>query len=99
MFSSIWPICPEFIEWIHSARGRRLVFARIVRFGMIATFPFMAWVLLMCITGSESPMLVLLSSSMEPLLKKGYVLVLHRKGDAFRVGEIVSFDIKQPRRF
>ncbi|KAK9165142.1 hypothetical protein Scep_000333 [Stephania cephalantha] len=157
MFSSIWPICPEFIEWIHSARGRRLVFARIVRFGkQLRSLRSCIYLLQPIVPSSissstsqnlsrfandllvrftlidlERLMFYLFAHLVEfadflhdrdipfhgvdavdvynrqriayvagmrlrsnMLMLQGYVLVLHRKGDAFRVGEIISFDVK-----
>ncbi|XP_063946152.1 uncharacterized protein LOC108212554 [Daucus carota subsp. sativus] len=48
---------------------------------------------LMCVTGSESPVVVVLSGSMEPGSKRGDILFLHMSKDPIRAGEIVVFNI------
>ncbi|PWA57618.1 hypothetical protein CTI12_AA408170 [Artemisia annua] len=58
--------------------------------GMIVTVALMIWKGLMCITGSESPVVVVLSGS----IKRGDILFMHLSKDPIRVGEIVSFKIE-----
>ncbi|XP_021652052.2 uncharacterized protein LOC110643848 isoform X1 [Hevea brasiliensis] len=61
--------------------------------GMIVTSALIIWKALMCITGSESPVVVVLSGSMEPGFKRGDILFLHMSKDPIRAGEIVVFNI------
>uniref|UniRef100_A0A0D9WP66 Signal peptidase complex catalytic subunit SEC11 n=1 Tax=Leersia perrieri TaxID=77586 RepID=A0A0D9WP66_9ORYZ len=43
--------------------------------------------------GSESPVVVVLSGSMEPGFKRGDILFLHMSKDPIRTGEIVVFNV------
>ncbi|KAB5563984.1 hypothetical protein DKX38_004038 [Salix brachista] len=61
--------------------------------GMIVTSALIIWKALMCITGSESPVVVVLSGSMEPGFKRGDILFLHMSKDPIRTGEIVVFNV------
>ncbi len=49
----------------------------------------------MCYTKSESPVVVVLSGSMEPAFQRGDILFLNNHDDPIRVGEIVVFKIKE----
>ncbi|CAN0892143.1 Signal peptidase complex catalytic subunit SEC11C [Linum grandiflorum] len=60
---------------------------------MIVTSALIIWKALMCFTGSESPVVVVLSGSMEPGFKKGDILFLHMGNDPIRTGEIVVFNV------
>ncbi|KAG8369599.1 hypothetical protein BUALT_Bualt14G0030400 [Buddleja alternifolia] len=60
---------------------------------MIVTSALIIWKGLMCITGSESPVVVVLSGSMEPGFKRGDILFLHMSKDPIRAGEIVVFNV------
>uniref|UniRef100_A0A2I3FSS5 signal peptidase I n=1 Tax=Nomascus leucogenys TaxID=61853 RepID=A0A2I3FSS5_NOMLE len=63
--------------------------------GMIVSSALMIWKGLMVITGSESPIVVLLSGSMEPAFHRGYLLFLtNRAEDPIRVGEIAVLKIE-----
>lgn len=48
----------------------------------------------MFITKSESPVVVVLSGSMEPAFQRGDILFLNNQDDPIRVGEVVVFKIK-----
>ncbi|KAJ6697668.1 SIGNAL PEPTIDASE I [Salix purpurea] len=48
----------------------------------------------MCLTGSESPVVVVLSGSMEPGFKRGDILFLHMSRAPFRTGEIVVYNVE-----
>ncbi|XP_031377981.1 signal peptidase complex catalytic subunit SEC11C-like isoform X2 [Punica granatum] len=52
------------------------------------------WKALICITGCESPVIVVVSGSMEPGFKRGDILFLHMNEDPIRAGDIVVFNIK-----
>ncbi|KAJ8752869.1 hypothetical protein K2173_008604 [Erythroxylum novogranatense] len=62
---------------------------------MIVTSALIIWKALMCITGTESPVVVVLSGSMEPGFKRGDNLFLHmsKEKDPIRTGEIVVFNV------
>ncbi|GAB2302344.1 hypothetical protein Dimus_036358 [Dionaea muscipula] len=55
----------ETIESIKSIQIRQAV-TQAVTLGMIVTSALIIWKALMCFTGSESPVVVVLSGSMEP---------------------------------
>jgi signal peptidase I len=48
----------------------------------------------MFLTRSESPVVVVLSGSMEPAFQRGDILFLNNQDDPIRVGEVVVFKIK-----
>jgi len=52
------------------------------------------WQGLMVASGSESPVVVVLSESMEPAIQRGDILFLWLGYAPFRVGEIIVFKIK-----
>ncbi|EAZ36602.1 hypothetical protein OsJ_20948 [Oryza sativa Japonica Group] len=61
--------------------------------GMIVTSALIIWKGLIVVTGSESPVVVVLSGSMEPGFKRGDILFLHMSKDPIRTGEIVVFNV------
>ncbi|KAJ3691250.1 hypothetical protein LUZ61_020414 [Rhynchospora tenuis] len=80
------------IESIRSLQIRQAL-TQIVSLGMIVTSALIIWKGLMCVTGSESPVVVVLSGSMEPGFKRGDILFLHMSEDPIRTGEIVVFNV------
>ncbi|KAI4383124.1 hypothetical protein MLD38_009000 [Melastoma candidum] len=82
----------ETVDSIRSIQVRQLI-NQAVSLGMIVTSALIIWKALMCITGSESPVVVVLSESMEPGFKRGDILFLHMSKDPIRAGEIVVFNI------
>lgn len=60
---------------------------------MIVFSALMIWKSLMVVTKSESPVVVVLSGSMEPAFQRGDILFLNNQDDPIRVGEIVVFKI------
>jgi signal peptidase len=64
---------------------------------MIVSTALMIWKGLMVVTGSESPIVVVLSGSMEPAFHRGDLLLLTHDPDPLapiRVGDIVVFKIE-----
>ncbi|KAG6428376.1 hypothetical protein SASPL_112627 [Salvia splendens] len=82
----------EQIDSIKSLNFRQ-VLTQAVSLGMIVTSALIIWKGLMCVTGSESPVVVVLSGSMEPGFKRGDILFLHMSKDPIRAGEIVVFNV------
>ncbi|KAK8618941.1 hypothetical protein V6N13_132918 [Hibiscus sabdariffa] len=80
------------VDSVKSIQIRQLL-TQAVSLGMIVTSALIIWKGLMCITGSESPVVVVLSGSMEPGFKRGDILFLHMSKDPIRAGEIVVFNI------
>ncbi|XP_073053621.1 uncharacterized protein [Primulina eburnea] len=62
-------------------------------YSIIVTSALMMWKGLMCITGTESPAVVVLTGSMEPGFGRGDILLLQMSKDLIRVGEIVVYHI------
>ncbi|CAL5438825.1 unnamed protein product [Camellia sinensis] len=82
----------ETVDSIKSLQIRQ-VLSQAVSLGMIVTSALIIWKGLMCVTGSESPVVVVLSGSMEPGFKRGDILFLHMSKDPIRAGEIVVFNV------
>ncbi|XP_055587557.1 signal peptidase complex catalytic subunit SEC11A [Uranotaenia lowii] len=73
---------------------KRQFFFQMLSFGMIVSSALMIWKGLMVVTGSESPIVVVLSGSMEPAFHRGDLLFLTNQEEPVRVGEIVVFKIE-----
>ncbi|URE24693.1 signal peptidase [Musa troglodytarum] len=80
------------MDSIPSSQIRR-VLTQIVSLGVIVTSALIIWKGVMCVTGSESPVVVVLSGSMEPGFKRGDILFLQMNKDPIRAGEIVVFNV------
>merc|ERR1712083_1210176 len=68
---------------------------QVLSFGMIVSSALMIWKGLMVVTGSESPVVVVLSGSMEPGFQRGDILFLtlyHQ--DPIVPGDVVVFQIE-----
>jgi signal peptidase len=74
---------------------KRQMFGQIISLGLIVTSALMIWKFLMVISNSESPVVVVLSGSMEPAFRRGDILFLWMQADQFAVGDIVVFKIDQ----
>lgn len=75
--------------------NKRQFLYQVLSFGMIVSSALMIWKGLMVITGSESPIVVVLSGSMEPAFHRGDLLFLtNYKEEPVRVGEIVVFKVE-----
>uniref|UniRef100_A0A0K8TQ36 Signal peptidase complex catalytic subunit SEC11 n=1 Tax=Tabanus bromius TaxID=304241 RepID=A0A0K8TQ36_TABBR len=74
---------------------KRQFFYQVLSFGMIVSSALMIWKGLMVVTGSESPIVVVLSGSMEPAFHRGDLLFLtNYQDEPVRVGEIVVFKVE-----
>ena len=62
--------------------------------GLIVTSALIIWKSLMIATGSESPVVVVLSGSMEPAFYRGDILFLYLAKRPTRLGEIVVFNVE-----
>ncbi|CAK8688078.1 unnamed protein product [Clavelina lepadiformis] len=75
--------------------NKRQVYFQVLNFAMIISSALMIWKGLMVTTGSESPIVVVLSGSMEPAFYRGDLLFLtNYRADPVRAGEIVVFKIE-----
>lgn len=75
------------------ANKRQLLF-QVLNLAMIIFSALMIWKMLMFVTKSESPVVVVLSGSMEPAFQRGDILFLNNAVDAVKVGDVVVFKIK-----
>ncbi|KAI7726574.1 hypothetical protein M8C21_010991, partial [Ambrosia artemisiifolia] len=80
------------IHTLKSFHFRRPI-TQLITVGMIITSALMIWIALMCIMGSEAPIVVVLSGSMEPGFKRGDMLFMRMSNDPIRVGDILSFTV------
>lgn len=82
------------IEEVKRMNKRQFIY-QVLSFGMIVSSALMLWKGLMVLTGSESPIVVVLSGSMEPAFHRGDLLFLtNNKEDPIRAGEIVVFKVE-----
>jgi signal peptidase len=75
------------------ANKRQLLF-QLLNLAMIVFSALMIWKALMVVTKSESPVVVVLSGSMEPAFQRGDILFLNNAVSRVQVGEVVVFKIK-----
>eukprot|EP01038_Epipyxis_sp_PR26KG_P013235 gene13235-17739_t len=75
-------------------RNKRQLSFQVLNLAMIVFSALMIWKGLMVVTKSESPVVVVLSGSMEPAFQRGDILFLTNQDDPIRAGEIVVFKIK-----
>ncbi|XP_011031479.1 PREDICTED: signal peptidase complex catalytic subunit SEC11A-like [Populus euphratica] len=81
------------VESIKSMKIRDTL-TQFITLGIIASTVLIIWKVLMCLTGSESPVVVVLSGSMEPGFKRGDILFLHMSKAPVRIGEIVVYSVE-----
>ncbi|CAD5207161.1 unnamed protein product [Bursaphelenchus okinawaensis] len=85
-----WPMFAEL-----RLMGVRQLIYQVLNFAMIISTALMIWKGLMVFTGSESPVVVVLSGSMEPSFYRGDLLVLGDNREVpIEAGEIVVFRIR-----
>ncbi|KAJ4844623.1 hypothetical protein Tsubulata_023449 [Turnera subulata] len=84
----------ESMESIKSIKFRDGI-SQVVSLGRIVTLALLLWKALILITGSESPVVVVLSGSMEPGFQRGDILFLHMSKDPIRAGEIIVFKVDE----
>jgi signal peptidase len=82
----------ETVDSIKSIKIRQ-VLTQAITLGMIVTSALIIWKALICVTGSESPVVVVLSESMEPGFQRGDILFLRMTDEPIRAGEIVVFSV------
>lgn len=70
----------------------RQILSQAISLGMVISSALIIWKGLIYITGSESPVVVVLSGSMEPGFKRGDILFLYMNKDPIRAGQIVVFN-------
>lgn len=84
----------EYLDEMRRLNKRQLYF-QVLNFGMIVSSALMIWKGMMVVTSSESPIVVVLSGSMEPAFYRGDLLLLtNYENEPIRAGEIVVFKIE-----
>ncbi|KAK3378884.1 hypothetical protein B0T24DRAFT_521358 [Lasiosphaeria ovina] len=81
---------------LSSLGNPRQAAAQLMNFGLILSTAFMLWKGLSVITDSPSPIVVVLSGSMEPAFQRGDLLLLWNRNlfSETSVGEIVVYNVK-----
>lgn len=72
----------------------RQIATQVLNFGLVLSTAFMLWKGLSVATNSPSPIVVVLSGSMEPAFQRGDLLFLWNRGQDTQVGEVVVYNIK-----
>ncbi|KAB0790425.1 hypothetical protein PPYR_07215 [Photinus pyralis] len=75
--------------------NKRQFLYQLLSFGMIVSSALMIWKGLMIATSCESPIVVVLSGSMEPAYQRGDLLLLTNYAkEPIRVGDVIVFKVK-----
>ena len=67
---------------------------QVLNFALVLSTAFMLWKSLSVLTNSQSPIVVVLSGSMEPAFQRGDLLFLWNRDQQAEVGEIVVYNVK-----
>ncbi len=67
---------------------------QVLNFGLVLSTAFMLWKTLSILANSPSPIVVVLSGSMEPAFQRGDLLFLWNRDQTAEVGEIVVYNVK-----
>ncbi|KAL7675393.1 hypothetical protein ACOME3_001654 [Neoechinorhynchus agilis] len=83
------------IDEIKRMHPRQIIY-QILNLLMVVSTAFMIWKSLMLATGSDSPVVVVLSGSMEPAFHRGDLLLLtYDRSAPIKAGEVVVFKLNQ----
>jgi hypothetical protein len=87
---------PQPTTMLSALQNPRQAAAQILNFGLILSTAFMMWKGLSVISDSPSPIVVVLSGSMEPAFQRGDLLFLWNRNylEETKVGEIVVYNVK-----
>lgn len=72
----------------------RQVLTQVLNFALILSTAFMLWKGLSVAADSPSPIVVVLSGSMEPAFQRGDILLLWNRGMDTKIGEVVVYNVK-----
>ncbi|KAF2843423.1 signal peptidase complex catalytic subunit sec11 [Patellaria atrata CBS 101060] len=72
----------------------RQLATQVLNFALVLSTAFMLWKGLSVVTNSPSPIVVVLSGSMEPAFQRGDLLFLWNRGMDTQIGEIVVYNVK-----
>ncbi|KAJ1880244.1 Signal peptidase complex catalytic subunit [Kickxella alabastrina] len=85
----------EFMAQANKKFGVRSLLVQGLTFLSVLTSAFMIWKGLSLFTNSESPVVVVLSGSMEPAYYRGDILFLHNGYSPIEIGEVVVYKVKE----
>jgi signal peptidase len=72
----------------------RQLAAQVLNFALVLSTAFMLWKGLSIASDSPSPIVVVLSGSMEPAFQRGDLLFLWNRSPDTQVGEVVVYNVK-----
>jgi signal peptidase I len=72
----------------------RQLAGQLLNFALVLSTAFMMWKGLSVATNSPSPIVVVLSGSMEPAFQRGDLLFLWNRGVDTQLGEVVVYNVK-----
>lgn len=72
----------------------RQLLTQLLNFALVLSTAFMLWKGLSVATDSPSPIVVVLSGSMEPAFQRGDLLFLWNRGQDTQIGEVVVYNVK-----
>lgn len=72
----------------------RQLAAQVLNFALVLSTAFMLWKGLSVVSDSSSPIVVVLSGSMEPAFQRGDLLFLWNRGLDTKVGEVVVYNVR-----
>ena len=79
------------VSGLGSTRG---LVGQLLNFALVLSTAFMMWKGLSVFTNSPSPIVVILSGSMEPAFQRGDLLFLWNRGMDTQIGEIVVYNVR-----
>src|SRR5436190_14258539 len=77
----------------HLANSRQTL-TQALNFALVLSTAFMLWKGLSIMTASSSPIVVVLSGSMEPAFQRGDLLFLWNRAPRAEVGEVVVYNVR-----
>ena len=77
-----------------SGLSMRQQLTQLLNFALVLSTAFMLWKGLSVVSDSPSPIVVVLSGSMEPAFQRGDLLFLWNRNQDTQVGEIVVYNVK-----
>ncbi len=81
------------INQIKTIMNLRLQLAQVLNLIYVVTSAYMFWKGLSVATNSSSPIVVVLSGSMEPAFQRGDILFLWNRNERSKVGDVVVYEI------
>ncbi|KAJ6138410.1 Signal peptidase I [Penicillium samsonianum] len=77
-----------------SITNARQSIAQVLNFALVLSTAFMLWKGLSVVSASSSPIVVVLSGSMEPAFQRGDLLFLWNRGARAEIGEVLVYNVR-----